>query len=72
MNVKNPTVKNQLPQEPYRFTKRIGSTTFHVAVYFNPNAKETAEDKIIRLIRNDAALVNCRAAGAELGKVANL
>ena len=70
MNVKNPTVKNQLPQEPHRFKKRIGSTTFHVAVYFNPNAKETAEDKIIRLIRNDTALVERSTTG--LRKAANL
>jgi hypothetical protein len=42
--------------EPYRFTKRLGSTTFRVAVYFNPNTKETANDKIARLIRNEAAL----------------
>jgi hypothetical protein len=25
-------------------------------VYFNPNTKETANDKIARLIRNEAAL----------------
>lgn len=42
--------------EPFRFKKRHGSTTFHVAVYSNLNAKETAQDKIARLIRNDAAL----------------
>ena len=42
--------------EPYRFTKRLGSTTFRVAVYFNPDTKETANDKIARLIRNEAAM----------------
>jgi len=42
--------------EPIIFSRRIGSTTFHVAVYFNPEAKETAQDKITRLIRSDAAL----------------
>ncbi|MCL2200221.1 MAG: transposon-encoded TnpW family protein [Defluviitaleaceae bacterium] len=62
MNLKNPTVKIIKPQEPNRFTKRIGSTTFTVNVYFNPNAKETAQDKIMRLIRNDTSLA----------KVANL
>jgi len=62
MNVKNANLKNNTPQEPYRFTKRHGSTTFQVNVCFNPNAKETAGDKIARLIRSEAAL----------GKVANL
>ena len=59
---KNPTAEITKPQEPYRFKKRLGSTTFHVAVHFNPAAKETAEDKIIRLIKNDA----------EFGKAGNL
>jgi len=44
-------------QEPHRFTKRLGSTTFHVAVYSKPDAKETAGDKIARLIRSEAALL---------------
>ena len=43
-------------QEPFRFKKRHGSTTFLVAIYSNLNAKETAQDKIVRLIRNDTAL----------------
>ena len=62
MNMKpNLTEEVKKSQEVYQFTKRLGSTTFHVAVHFNPNAKETAEDKIIRLIKNDA----------EVGKAAN-
>ena len=44
------------PQEPCRFSKRLGSTTYHVAVYFNPNTKETAGDKIVQLIRNETAI----------------
>ena len=70
MNLKNPAVNSSLPQEPYHFKKRIGSTTFHVAVHFNPDAKETAQDKIIRLIRNDIAMV--RYSNNPLGKVVNL
>ena len=42
--------------EPYRFTKRIGSTTYNVAVHFSMTSKETAGDKIARLIRNDAVM----------------
>jgi hypothetical protein len=56
MNVKKLTEINNTPQEPYRFTKRLGSTTFHVAVHFNRNTKDTASEKIARLIRNDAAM----------------
>jgi len=43
------------PQEPCRFTKRLGSTTYHVVVHFNPDTKETAGDKIARLVRNETA-----------------
>ena len=57
MNIENnPKVTQNASQEPHRFKKRLGSTTFYVAVYSNPNAKETAQDKIARLIRNDTAL----------------
>ncbi len=53
-NVKNPTVK--VPQEPYRFIKRLGSTTFHVSVRFSETSRETGDDKLARIIRNDMAL----------------
>jgi hypothetical protein len=42
------------PLEPYRFTKRLGSTTYHVVVHFNPEIKDTAGEKIARLVRNEA------------------
>ena len=42
-------------QEPHRFKKRVGSTTFHVTVSFSQTSKETANDKIIRLVKNEAA-----------------
>ena len=51
---KTPTIS---PQEKRHFTRRIGSTTFRVAVYFNPEAKESATDKISRLIRLEADTV---------------
>ena len=40
--------------EPYRFTKRHGSIVYEVAIHFNQDAKETMNDKIMRLIRNEA------------------
>jgi hypothetical protein len=43
------------PQEPCRFTKRLGSTTFTVTARFSETSKETAGDKIARLIRLEAS-----------------
>jgi hypothetical protein len=39
--------------EPATFTKRIGSTTYTVAVHFSKTSKETMGDKILRMIKND-------------------
>ena len=39
--------------EPYRFTKRLGSIAYEVAVHFNQGAKETMNDKIKRLIQRE-------------------
>ena len=44
------------------FIKRIGHTEYRVGVHFSDTNKETAQDKITRLIRNDP----------EAGKAANL
>jgi len=42
-------------RESYQFTKRVGSTTFFVTAHFSLTAKETAADKITRLILNETA-----------------
>lgn len=34
--------------------RRIGGTTYKVRVAFSENGKETMEDKILRIIRNEA------------------
>lgn len=34
--------------------RRIGSTTYKVMVYFEEGSTETMEDKIVRMIRNEA------------------
>ena len=39
--------------EPVTMRKRIGSTVYEVHTHFNPDAKETMDEKILRLIRND-------------------
>ena len=33
--------------------RRIGGTTYKVRVAFSENGKETMEDKILRIVRND-------------------
>ena len=38
---------------PAVITRRIGSTTYKLKIYFNENAKETMEDKILRMIQNE-------------------
>ena len=37
------------------FTKRIGQTTYRVGVHFSGTSRETMDEKIIRLIRNESA-----------------
>jgi hypothetical protein len=40
--------------KPFRIRKRIGSTTYDVEVGFSPGSRETLDEKILRLIRNEA------------------
>ena len=40
--------------EPHVLLKRIGSTTYRVAVHFSADSKETLENKILRLIEREA------------------
>jgi len=39
--------------ESFVLRRQIGSTTYRVGIYFNPNAKETLNDKICRMLKND-------------------
>jgi hypothetical protein len=45
----------QQPREGGTFTKRIGSTNYRVSVHFSKTSRETMHDKILRLIKNEAA-----------------
>ena len=36
------------------FTKRIGFTTYRVGIHFSGTSRETAQDKITRLVRMEA------------------
>lgn len=40
-------------EKPSLIRKRIGSTVYEVRAYFNQDAKETMNDKLLWLIRND-------------------
>ncbi len=39
--------------EPMTIRRRIGSIVYEVEIHFCPNARETLNDKIIRLMRRD-------------------
>lgn len=42
--------------EPIKMQRRIGSTVYKINVYFSPEARETIDEKILRLIKNDLNL----------------
>ena len=44
--------------KPFRIKKRIGTSVYEVNVFFDPDAKESMKDKILRLIRNDMNLTS--------------
>jgi hypothetical protein len=49
-------IKTAAPQEsanPPLFQKRIGSTTYRITVHFSQTSRETAEDKLIRLMERE-------------------
>jgi len=45
--------KEQPQNESGLFTKRIGSTNYQVAVHFSKTSRETMNDKILRLVKNE-------------------
>lgn len=42
-------------REAGTFKRRIGHTTYRVGVHFSNTSRETMDEKIIRLIRNESA-----------------
>ena len=46
-NAENPVAGQA---QPHKLLKRIGSTTYEVSIHFSQTSKETAQDKILRLI----------------------
>jgi len=51
MSKPNPTTTAETKQPA--FIKRTGKTTYEVHIHFSKTSKETINDKIMRLIRND-------------------
>ena len=47
----NPERQNHT--KPFTFRRRIGNIVYEVDVRFNPNATETFNDKILRLMRRE-------------------
>ena len=53
----NSTVKKTtVAPEQFVLYRRIGSPTYKVGIHFNEKARETLEDKILRLLKNDLNL----------------
>jgi hypothetical protein len=52
MNNDKTTTTTPRAEQP-EFVKRIGKTTYRVKIHFNPNSKETINDKIIRMLKNE-------------------
>ena len=46
--------KTQYTRKAGIFTKRVGSTLYHIGVHFSNTSKETAKDKVARLVRMEA------------------
>jgi len=49
----NQTNHHTTVPEQFVLRRRIGSTLYKSRIHFNPNATETLDDKIRRLLRND-------------------
>jgi hypothetical protein len=47
------TAEREFEREPLMLKKRIGSTEYLISVRYSPSAKETLEDKILRLIESE-------------------
>ena len=52
------TVKNARPNPAGSFNMRMGNTTYAISVHFSKESKDTLEDKMKRLIRDDVKTDN--------------
>jgi len=47
------TKQTTVAPEQFVLHRRIGSTNYRARVFYNPDAKETLEEKVRRLLKND-------------------
>jgi len=45
--------REEVNAQSSRFTKRIGSTMYTINVYLSSTSRETMQDKVLRLVRNE-------------------
>ena len=55
-SIQHTTANTEQPDQSGGFSKRVGSTTYRVRVYFSRTSKETISDKILRMIQNESAI----------------
>ena len=53
-------------QNFYYINRRVGSTNYNVKVYFSNTENETMEEKILRMVKNDAMNSDAECAIMEL------
>jgi hypothetical protein len=49
------TADRNVEREPVKFETQIGSCTYTVSIGFSDSARETIEDKILRLVMQEVA-----------------
>ena len=52
------TVKSTIPNPAGSFNMRMGNTTYVIGVHFSTESKDTLEDKMKRLMRDDVKTDN--------------
>ena len=53
-------MKNETNKSPITLTKRIGGAVYEVNCFFSPEAKESVEEKLWRMLKNDlTTAANC-------------
>jgi len=53
VNVADKSNVTNMADKPQTFRKRVGSTVYEVTIHFSQTSKETAEDKLKRLIKRE-------------------
>ncbi len=51
--MKNADTTKRVQEKRRGFTKKIGNTTYDVSFHYSRQSRESMNDKIIRLIKND-------------------